>query len=60
MAAGKPTSFRLSPNVVEMLERLEGHLNLTRSAVVALAVRRLYDNEFPGDKKPVREKKTGK
>ena len=60
MAATKkadPTSFRLSPEALELAEALTQKLGLTRTALMELALRRLAEVEGV---KPARRKKPAK
>lgn len=45
MTAGRPTSIRLSEEAETILHELEAHLGLKRSALMELALRRLYRDE---------------
>ena len=53
---GVPTSFRLSPEAGRMLKELESHLGQKRTAVVELAVRKLYRAEGLDAEKKSRKK----
>ena len=41
----QPTSFRLSPRALALLERLKDHLGLTRVGVLEMAIRKLARDE---------------
>jgi hypothetical protein len=41
MPAGQPTSFRLSGEALDLIDRIESQTGLKRSAIVELAVREM-------------------
>jgi hypothetical protein len=45
--AKEATSFRLSPEALELIRELAQKLGITRTAVVELAVRRIAKDEIP-------------
>lgn len=64
MSENQAMSFRLRPETVKMLREIESKLGLTRTCAVELAIRRLFEAEFPGGleasvtRKPKRKKDT--
>jgi hypothetical protein len=57
VAPGQPTSFRLSEVAREMLEELETHYGLKKTAVIEMLIRRDHRKELGGE---TPKKKRGK